>query len=133
MDARSNRREPIAEGSDPMQVPIGDVLNRAGHELVHLAWLLENLQSHILPFIQEAAACDANVLRQMQSFDQIGQIANCLSDFLAALALNAPRRWLVDPSAASQNVTLADLASRLGFTDEEKNSCSTAWGDCDLF
>jgi len=132
MDTKLNRREPVATASHPMQVPIGDVLNRTGHELVHLAWLLENLQGHILPFIEEAAAGDANILHQTQSFDKIGQIAKCLSEFLAALALTAPRRWVVDPSAAAENVTLADLASRLGFSDEEKNLCSTAWGDCDM-
>jgi hypothetical protein len=133
MNARSDRIEPIAAGSKPSQVPVGDVLCRAGHELAHLAWLLENLQRHICPLMQEAAARDANILHQMQSFDHIGQIANAVGDFLAALALEAPRRWLVDPSAAARSVTLADLSSRLGFTDEEKNSCSTAWGDCDLF
>jgi hypothetical protein len=130
MNARSDRLEPSAADSNPLQVPIGDVLSRAGHELVHL--VLENLQSHICPLIQEAAGRDANILHQMQSFDRIGQIATGLTDFLAALALEAPRRWVVDPSAAARSVTLADLSSRLGFTSEEGNSCSTAWGDCDL-
>ena len=133
MNARSDRLEPAGADLNPRQVPIGDVLNRAGHELVHLAWLLETLQSHICPHIQEAAARDANVLHQMQSFDRIGQIAAGLSEFLAALALEAPRRWVVDPSAAARSVTLADLSSRLGFTSEDGKSCSTAWGDCDLF
>jgi hypothetical protein len=133
MNARSDRAEPITAGSNPSQVPIGDVLSRAGHELVHLAWLLENLQGHICPLLQEVAGCDANILHQLQSFDHIGQIATGLSDFLAAVALEAPRRWLVDPGTAARRVKLADLSSRLGFAGEEKNSCSTAWGDCDLF
>jgi hypothetical protein len=133
MNARSDRLEPIVAGSNPLQVPISDVLSRAGHELMHLAWLLENLQSHICPLIQEAAGRDANILHQMQSFDRIGQIAGGLTDFLAALALEAPRQWLVDPRAAARSLTLADLSSRLGFADEEKDSCATAWGDCDLF
>lgn len=133
MSSRSNGRNPLAMGSDTKRVPIGDALSRVGHELVHLAWLLENLQCHIRPFIQEAAAHDTNVLHQMQSFDHVGQIAHGLSDFLSALALDAPRLWIVDPSSAAQKVTLADLAARLGSTGEEENSCSTAWGDCDLF
>jgi hypothetical protein len=69
----------------------------------------------------------------MQSFDHIGQKVTGLADFLAALALVAPRQWLVDPGAAARTVRLADLSSRLGFTDEETDSCTTPWGHCDFF
>ncbi|HUI19656.1 MAG TPA: hypothetical protein VLZ74_01235 [Methylocella sp.] len=133
MNGRSDMLEPSAASSNPQEVPIGDVLSRAGHELVHLVWLLENLQSHIRPFIQEAAARDSNILHHMQSFDRIAQIAGGLTDFLGALAPEVSPQWLVDPSAAARSVTLADLSSRLGFSDEEKDSCSTAWGECELF
>lgn len=133
MTARSGSGEAIADGSNPSRVPVADVLSRAGQELERLAWLLEQLQRLIGPLLQEAARRDANVLHHMQSFDQIGQKATGVADFLAALAQAAPRQWLVDPGAAAQSVRLADLSSRLGFTGEEKNSCDSAWGDCEFF
>jgi hypothetical protein len=133
MNARSDCGEPIDGASSPSKIPIADVLSRAGHELAHIAWLLENFQTHLSPLIQEAAARDQNALQQMQSFDHIGQITAGLADFLAALALAAPRQWLVDPGPAARTVMLADLSSRLGFADEATDSCSTAWGNCELF
>ena len=133
MTMRPDSSAPIAADSNPQQVPIADVLSRAGHELVQLAWHLEHLQRHIGPLIQEAAGRDANILHQMQSFDHIGQKAMGLADFLAVLAQAAPCQWLVDPAAAAQAVMLADLSSRLGFTGEEYESCATAWGECDFF
>jgi len=130
-------RQPIENPLDnelnPPCIPVADVLSRAGHELVQLAWLLEHLQRQIGPQLHEAASRDANILHQMQSFDHIGQKVTGLADFLAALAQGVPRQWLVDAGAAAQSVTLADLSSRLGFTNEEKDSCATAWGDCELF
>jgi hypothetical protein len=74
MNARSDCGEPIDGASSPSKIPIADVLSRAGHELAHIAWLLENFQTHLSPLIQEAAARDQNALHQMQSFDHIGQI-----------------------------------------------------------
>jgi hypothetical protein len=133
MNARSGGPQPIATNANRQQIPIRDVLSRAGHELVHLAWLLDNLQSQIRPLLQDAAANDTNMLLQMQSFDHIGQLAQALGEFFSALATKTPPPWLVDPSAAAQAVSLADLSSRLGFTGEEKNSCSTAWGEYELF
>ena len=133
MSSRSEGSEQTAGGSSPRQLAIGDALSRTSHELVHVAWLLENLQCHIRPLIQEAAARDANALRQLQGFDHIGQILHGLADFLAGLTQQTPCQWLVDPGKAASSVTLADLSSRLAFTDEENNVCATAWGDCDLF
>jgi hypothetical protein len=133
MNSRSDRPHPIAQHAHRQQVPLCDVLSRAGGELVHLAWLLDNLQSHIRPLLQNAAAHDMNMLLQMQSFDHIGQLAQALADFFSALAKKTPRRWVVDPTTAAQAVRLADLSFRLGFTGEENNSCSTAWGEYELF
>lgn len=133
MSARSESNSPCGAGSNSPDVPIADVLGRAGHELAQLAWLLEHLQTQIRPFIQEAASHDANVLHHMQSFDQIGQKAIGIADFLAALARAAPRQWLVDPGAAARTVTLAELSMRLGFAGEASDSCCTAWGDCEFF
>jgi hypothetical protein len=133
MNSRSNRPHTIAKHAHRQQVPLCDVLSRAGGELVHLAWLLDNLQSHIRPLLQNAAAHDPNMLLQLQSFDHIGQLAHALADFFSALAKKTPRRWVVDPTTAAQAVRLADLSSRLGFAGEEKSSCSTSWGEYELF
>ena len=133
MKAQSNLPEPLAAAAKTLQIPVGDVLRRAGHELAHLAWVLDDLQCQLRPLLQDAAGRDAGMLRQIQSFDHIGQIAHGLEAFLAALALKTPPQWLVDPSAAAQNVTLADLSSRLGFAGEEKHRCATAWDECELF
>jgi hypothetical protein len=67
MNARSDCGEPIDGASSPSKIPIADVLSRAGHELAHIAWLLENFQTHLSPLIQEAAARDQNALHQMQT------------------------------------------------------------------
>jgi hypothetical protein len=108
-------------------------LSRAGHELAHIAWLLEHLQTLLSPLIQDAAGRDEDNIRHMQSFDYIGQKAMGLADFLTALALSAQDQWFVDPAAAARRVMLADLSARLGFKDKESDSYSPAWGECDFF
>lgn len=133
MNAKSERTGPITADSHRQQVPLRKVLRRAGHELVHLAWLLDNLQAHIRPLLQEAAAHDTNMLLQMQSFDHIGQAVQALGDFFTALARETPGPLLVDPAAAARGVSLSDLSSRLGFTSEEKSPCSVPRGEYELF
>ncbi len=133
MNVKSARAEPIAADSNRQLVPLSKVLRRAGHELVHLARLLDNLQAHIRPLLQEAAAHDANMLLQMQSFDHIDQAVQALGDFFTALARETPGPWLVDPAAAARGVSLSDLSSRLGFTGEEKSSCSVPRGEYEIF
>lgn len=133
LNVRSQSPQLTAASAGAREVPIGDVLSQAARELVCLARLLENLQSHILPVLQDAAALDAQVLKQVQSFDHIGQIAHGLGDFLAALAAKTPKPWRVDAAAAATVILLADLSSRLGSSGEEKSSSSGAWGDYELF
>lgn len=133
MNARCSPPEVITATIDTQQLPMRDVLSRAGHESIHLAWQLDQLLRHILPVLQDVAAREPNMLHQIQSFDHICQFAHCLGDFLKALASEAPHSWAINPTAAAKAVTLADLSSRLGFADEEQGSCLTAWGDCELF
>ncbi|HXW72745.1 MAG TPA: hypothetical protein VEK34_15190 [Methylocella sp.] len=123
----------IEPNPDPAQIPLADVLSRVGHELTHLAWLLENLQNHLRPFSHDAAAQDSDMLIQMQSFDHISQIATALGEYLAALSIGLPSQWAVDAKRAARKITLEKLASRLGFAEEKNNLCSTAFGDLDLF
>jgi len=120
------------EPSGSPHVPISDVLGRVSDELAHLARLLDHLESLIGPLILEAGRRDADVLHHAQGIDHIGQKLSGLAAFLAALAPDASGQWLIDPSAAAKVVTLADLASRLGFSSKDARSLD-AWGDCDLF
>lgn len=115
------------------RVPIRDVLGRVGHELAHLARMLDQLQVFVAPSILEAAGKDPRLLHQIQSLDHIVQKVAALSDFLAALGPTASGHWLVDPAEAARVVTLAELAARLGFLDDGDGSCATAGGDFELF
>ncbi|HEY8006466.1 MAG TPA: hypothetical protein VIE66_06640 [Methylocella sp.] len=130
MNGRSNSRK---SNPKPLDIPIADVLSRTGNELAQLAGHLKNLQNHIGPLVQKAAARDANVLHQMQSLDHIAQKSAALADFLAALAREVPSGWHIDPGTAAQTVTLAEMSSRLGFSGEDKDACAGGWGDCDFF
>ncbi len=133
MTVQSNSPEPPAAEPGSPQIPLRDVLDRAGHELIRLAWLLDSLQRQLRPLLQDAAKRDAGMLRQIQSFDHIGQIAQGLAAFFAALASKTPRRWHADAAAAAQFVTLADLSSRLGFTGEDTRLCAPCWDEWELF
>jgi len=133
MNSQFHQASSPARHHQTAEVPIADVLSRVGHELGHLGWLLEHLQAQIRPLIQEAVAHDGNVLHHMQNVDRIGQKATGVADFLEALVLTIPRQWLVDPTAAARTVKLAELSSRLGFSDNTSDLCSTPSGDCELF
>lgn len=124
------------------QTPIGEVLSRVSHELAHLAGRLDHLESLVGPLIREAECRDPDMLRHVQGLDYIRQKLGGLADFLAALAPEASAAWLTDPSAAARVVTLADLASRLGFADaneaclpsgRDTEEPGATWGDCELF
>ncbi|MEJ0096639.1 MAG: hypothetical protein WDN46_25510 [Methylocella sp.] len=128
MKAEIDSGEPKAA----LDVPIADVLGRVGHELAHLARLLEHFESIAAPLALEAARRDVDLMREMQGLDHIGQKLSALADFLAALAPAASKRWMVHPSAAARVVRLADLAARLGFSDGNEASCAAAWGDVEL-
>lgn len=113
-------------------VPLRDVLDRVAAELVDLARLLERFETAAGPRILEAATRDPNLVRQLQSFDQIGQRVMGLVAFLTALAPTVARRCHLDPRPAAGVVTLADMAARLAFRDEGVPSASVDRGDCEL-
>jgi hypothetical protein len=122
---------PAAEPSASCLAPITDVLGRVARELAHLGLLLDDLESVLGPLILEAGRGRADVLRDAQGLDHIGQKLSCLADFLTALAAAAPRQWLVDQNIAGRVVTLADLALRLKAAGA--NVSPADFGDCELF
>ena len=72
-------------------------------------------------------------LQELQDIDHIYQKVGNLAEFLAALALTLPQDWVLDPSTASQVITLSALASRLGFVGSTEPAAKPPSGDCDFF
>lgn len=124
---RSPRREAIPSPT----VTMGEVAARIGVELASLADAVHHLQGLISPLIIEAAAREPAHLQELQDFDHIAQKLANLGNFVMTLATHVPGDWHVDPTAASQVVTLSDLSSRLGFADAA--AADHAAGDFELF
>jgi hypothetical protein len=110
-----------------------EVADRIGNELADLAAAIHGLQVLISPLLNEAAMRNPAHLQELQDIDHIYQKVGNLAEFLAALALILPRQWMLDPSTASQVITLSALASRLGLTSENSASPSRSSGECDFF
>ena len=121
------------ESVGPSTMAVSDVADRIGNELAELARAIHHLQLLISPLLSEAALRDPKHLEELQDIDHIYQRVGNLAEFLAALSLILPQHWVLDPSTASQVITLSALAMRLGLgatdqPDEEHRS-----GDCDFF
>jgi hypothetical protein len=112
---------------------MGDVAQRLGLELSALAQAVHHLQGLISPLILEAAARNPSHLHEMQDFDHIVQKLGNLGNFLTTLATHVPAQWCVDPTMASQVVTLSRLSSHLGFANDSEAAANHAAGDFELF
>ena len=124
---------PLCESAEPTTVAMSDVADRIGNELAELAVAIHRLQVLISPLLNEAALRNPIHLQELQDIDHIYQKVGNLAEFLAALALILPQQWLLDPSTASQVITLSALASRLGFAAEAAYVPEQLSGDCDFF
>jgi hypothetical protein len=113
-------------------VALSEVADRVGTELADLAAAIHRLQILISPLLKEARLDPAHV-QELQHIDHIYQKVGNLAEFLAALAPLLPDHWTLDPSHASQVITLSDLASRLGLADGARYTESQSAGDCDFF
>lgn len=80
----------------------------------------------------EVAGRDPKLVQHLQGLDQIGQRVTGLVAFLVALAPTAGGRCRLDPGTAAGVITLADMAARLGFRDEEGPPARIDRGDCEL-
>jgi len=85
------------------------------------------------PLILEAAGRNPAHLHELQELDHVAQKLGNLGDFVTTLATHVPSRWLVDLSAASQVVTLADLSCRLANNDAKDPAGCHPAGDFELF
>ncbi|MGP0060103.1 MAG: hypothetical protein ACLPID_12540 [Beijerinckiaceae bacterium] len=122
-----------SEASDTSIVTMGDVAERLGVELASLAQAVHHLQGLISPLILEAAARNPSHLHDLQEFDHIVQKLGNLGIFLTTLSTHVPAEWRVDPTTASQVVTLSRLSSHLGFANDSKTAANHASGDFELF
>jgi hypothetical protein len=114
-------------------VTMVEVNERIGQELAALAEAVRHLQNVISPLILEAAGRNPSHLHELQDFDHIAQKIDNLGNFVTTLAAHVPAHWLVDPSTASQAVTLSHLSSRLAFTEESEADAGHVPGDFELF
>ena len=124
---------PLSESAEPSTVAMSDVVDRIGNELAELAVAIHRLQVLISPLLNEAALRNPVHLQELQDIDHIYQKIGNLAEFLAALALILPQQWVLDPSTASQVITLSALASRLGFAAEDAYATEHSSGDFEMF
>ncbi len=117
----------------PSTVAMSDVADRIGNELAELASAIHNVQVLISPLLHEAAQSNPVHLHELQDIDHIYQKIGNLAEFLAALALILPQQWVLDPSTASQVITISALASRLGLMDGANLGAEAPSGDCEFF
>lgn len=129
MNIPASRRASAA----PTTIGMREVADRIGNELADLAAAIHGLQVLISPLLNEAALRNPVHLQELQDIDHIYQKAGNLAEFLAALSLILPRQWTLDPSTASQVITLSSLASRLGVAGEAAAAQDHSAGDCDFF
>lgn len=129
MSLAASRRE----NPDTTTVAMRDVADRIGNELAELAAAIHNVQMLISPLLHDAAKTNPIHLHELQDLDHIYQKVGNLAEFLAALSLILPKQWILDPSTASQVITLSALASRLGLTSEIVMQAEQPAGDCEFF
>lgn len=121
------------ETPDTTTVAMSDVADRIGNELAELAVAIHKVQMLISPLLHDAAKTNPVHLHELQELDHIYQKVGNLAEFLAALALILPQQWVLDPTTASQVITLSALASRLGLLNDKGFDPEHLSGDCEFF
>ena len=113
---------------------LGAILARSAAELAEMAARTERLQEVMADLIRQCAALGEDATRDMQTLDWIAQHLEGMASFLGALAHQAPAGWRIDPTAALDALTLAELAHRLGGGPTALSAAPTmASGDMELF
>lgn len=126
-------RPSCQQASKPPIVTMGDVAELLGAELAALANAVHHLQVVISPLIIEAAARNPSHLHELQDFDHIAQKLGNIGKFLTSLSTHVPAHWRVDPTTASQALTLSRLSSHLGFAADSDGSANHTSGDFEMF
>jgi hypothetical protein len=89
------------------QAPMSQVLGACAVELADLNRLCVMLQSALSAGFSRANLQDA------QAFDLVTQTLAALSQYMGALAAEAPSAWTLDPTALAAALPLASLGDRL--------------------
>jgi hypothetical protein len=115
-------------------VPVAGTLDRASGELRRLVAVTDGVQHLVSQMLLDHRANDITSLIELQRLDFLRQSIAGIADFLEALAATAPPHWSLDVKAATQAVTLSELALRLASTvDSNPTEHAEPAGDCELF
>lgn len=127
----------IRQLRDSEAVPVAGTLHRASRELRGLAGATDGIQCLVSELLLDHKSTDVTSLLELQRLDHLRQSIAGIADFLEALAAAAPPHWLLDAKAASQAVTVSELAWRLAPALDARlvhaNAHSASLGDCELF
>jgi hypothetical protein len=115
-------------------VPVAGTLDRTSTELRKLASVADGLQHLVSQMLPDHRATDIASLIELQRLDYLRQSIAGIADFLEALATKVPPHWSLDAKAASQAVSLSELALRLASeVDDGANAHVAPSGDFELF
>ncbi len=128
-----NMKADLFEAPASAVEPMAEVLGRVGQELDDLAAHLAHVQGLISPLVLKASSLEPKFLREIQAVDHIEQKLSGLSRFLKALGPLMQGHWVLDPSEASETVTLSELSRRLRTAERTADASPRSDGDCELF
>jgi hypothetical protein len=115
-------------------VPVAGTLDRTSSELRRLVSVTDGVQHLVSQMLLDHRATDITSLIELQRLDYLRQSIAGIADFLEALAATAPPHWSLDVKAASQAVTLSELALRLASSvDTNPTAHAAPGGDFELF
>jgi hypothetical protein len=115
-------------------VPVAGTLDRTSGELRRLASVADSIQHIVSELLPEHRTSDITSLIELQRLDYLRQSIAGIADFLGALAATVPPHWSLDAKAASEAVTLSELALRLASMSEPAPGAhASPAGDCELF
>jgi hypothetical protein len=115
-------------------VPVAGTLDRTSSELRKLASATAGVQHLVSQVLQDHRTSDITTLVELQRLDYLRQSIAGIADFLEVLAATAPAHWSLDVKAASEAVTLSELALRLAsVADPGPSAHAASTGDCELF
>jgi NADP-dependent 3-hydroxy acid dehydrogenase YdfG len=112
---------------------LGAVLARSAAELADLAERTERLQDVMAALVRQCAALDVDATQDMQALDWIAQHLEGMAGFLDSLSKAAGPAWRIDPTAALDALSLAELAHRLRGTPVASAAPLLASGEMELF
>ena len=123
-----------AFGSTDGQVCLSEVIQTAAHEARDLAGMGNRFQGLVAELMASSqGAHSAERIVQAQGLDSLIQRLSALSSFLEALGPSLSSEWKVNPTQASQNLTLDHSVRRFGRRAEDRIAAATRPGDVDLF